>query len=196
MKFPIQLVLILSLLFAQLMARADEPEAPKPDAGKKDFKCSDGYDPDADPRLHPPGQDYRTRQIINAQEQQKHEKQIEDANGGPVEKKPEATGSGTGSGSGQTPSAEPLSTPESDKDKKEKDKEDKDKSKDKKDSDKKAEKETDKDKEKDKEKEKEAAKSDASAKQLAEQKNPLNQAVFAIQSRKYDDSLKFLNLVL
>src|SRR6185312_3312981 len=49
------------------------------------FKCSDGYNPDTDPTLHPAGQNPKVRMLVNAQAQQKHEEEVK------AEKQKEAT---------------------------------------------------------------------------------------------------------
>ena len=110
------------------------------------FKCSDGYDPDTDASLHPPGQDPRTRQLVNAQAQASHEKKVE------AEKAAESgKGKESGGGSDKIEAIGSKDDKEDKKDEKEKDK-DKDKDKDEKDKD-----EKDKDKDKDKKDDKETA---------------------------------------
>ncbi|MBY0547384.1 MAG: hypothetical protein K2W95_08840 [Candidatus Obscuribacterales bacterium] len=58
------------------------PAAPPPfkdgNAGmfQEKFKCSDGYDPDRDPSLHPQNQDSKVRMQINAQAQKEHEDKL------------------------------------------------------------------------------------------------------------------------
>lgn len=61
----------------------EQPPAPPPpfkdgNAGmfQEKFKCTDGYDPDQDPSLHPPNQDSKVRMLINAQAQKEHEDQL------------------------------------------------------------------------------------------------------------------------
>ncbi len=75
------------------------PPAATPSTGEKpsdgnsgmyggEFKCSDGYNPDTDPTLHPPDQNAKVRMLINAQAQKAHEEQLtaEKENGGPPER--------------------------------------------------------------------------------------------------------------
>jgi tetratricopeptide (TPR) repeat protein len=196
MKYSLWLVLIVSLISSNLTeVRADEPEEGKVSPMfKGEFKCSDGYDPDTDASLHPKGQDYRTRQLINEQERQKHEEQIQqNAEKNPEKKSDEQSGRGEKS-TNAVPDAKAEELKDKNKDDKDKEKKDKEKEKDK--DKEKSEKKDDESEKKDKKADEKDPKKEEAQKALEEQKNPLNQAIFAIHSRNYSDSLKYLNVVL
>ena len=150
------------------------------------FKCSDGYDPDTDASLHPAGQDYRVRQQVNAEAQFAHEKQVSGGGVKPADIQ-------------NNPAASPANPTSKDADKKSIDVKNPG---DKKVSDKKADDKKDGDKMdgnpsckdgQDGKNEKDKA---AAAADTKEALNPLNQAVFAIQSRRYQNAVDLLNDVI
>ena len=59
---------------------ASSPRNQPPDGNSgmygDNFKCSDGYNPDSDPSLHPPDQNAKVRMLINAQAQKEHEDRL------------------------------------------------------------------------------------------------------------------------
>lgn len=192
--------LLITQLFPVLSVGAEEPADPgkvQPIFDGK-FKCTDGYDPDTDASLHPAGQDPRSRQLINAQAQEDHEKQI-------AEKKDGAGQASTPKAGETKPDTKAVEGDKSVAEKKDPEKKDPEKKgSEKKDPDKKetGAKESDK-KESDKKESKEAASSDKekpkdgdAALNAEKANNPLNRAVFAIQSKNYQHGMEILKGLL
>lgn len=177
-----------------LKAMADDTPEIKPMFEDGKFKCSDGYDPDTDPSLHPPGQSPQARAQVNAQAQAEHEKSV-------ANKEPDqAPGSGGGKQDKKKSSDDKVDdkkeSDKKDEDKKDDEKKDEDKKddKDKKDKDK-DKKDKDKDKDSDK-KDKNKDKSSSESSESKAAKNPLNQAIFAIQTKNYQSSISLLKTIL
>lgn len=177
----LRLGLLLScLLVSDCVAFCDESEEGKVKPMFEDgkFKCSDGYDPDTDATLHPPGQDSRSREMVNAQAQAEHEKKVAQEGGSA------SAGDGSAAKSESGPKTDEIG------------KTDKVAGPDKKDAEKKDDKKDDKKDEKKDDKKDEKSKSNSSGLDLNKASNPMNRALFAIQSKNYQASVDLLSGIL
>lgn len=174
----LRLGLLLSfLLLSDYPALSDELEEGKVKPMFEDgkFKCSDGYDPDTDASLHPPGQDPRSRELVNAQAQAEHEKKAAEQRGN------EEGGASKTDAGVRGDSAEKMDkalSPEK-KDGKEPEKKEQDK----------------KDEKKDDRKE-DKSRSGTGNLDMNKAASPMNRALFAIQSKNYQASADLLNTLL
>jgi hypothetical protein len=197
------LTFLTGVSFAAFADDTSDPDKVKPMFEDGKFKCSDGYDPDTDASLHPPNQNPRTRALVNAQAQDKHERDIS----GEASKAPEAEGKSDAAASGKPTAVDDVKV-DADKEK-EKEKEKKDKDKEKKDKDKDRTQSGKKDKTAEGEKDQKAEAEKAAAEKTAAEKatkekeaaakadnNPLNKALFAMQTKKYQNSIDILNALL
>lgn len=147
------------------------PPAPPPfkdgNAGmyQEKFKCSDGYDPDKDPALHPPNQDSKVRMLVNAQAQKEHEDQLQARQAAGAEPATKLDGGERSPEADQKPGNPPT-------------------------------KETTAEKNKEKDKEKDGKNPDGKQSDRAAATstvmNPVQEALFLIQARKFHDSLSVL----
>jgi hypothetical protein len=184
---------------------AEEPAKIQPIFDGK-FKCTDGYDPDTDASLHAPNQDPRQRALINAEAQAAHEKAL-------AEKGSEGAGSGASTGSTSTAGTTgEESKPAENKggnEKKEGEKKEGEKKEGEKKEGEKKEGEKKEGEKKEAEKKAAAGKGEAAEKTGTDGKkeptkdpptpqanNPISMALYAMQSKKYQESVDILKALL